>query len=230
MLVDSNGMFISQRNTPKLSQIAIRVNHDQLEVAVPGHESLIIPVDQNSGKTLLAQVWNDVVPGLHVGSAVDEWFTNYLGIETRLVHMDADVVRPLVKTQLPQDKAFEVSFADGYPYLLTNQASLDDLNNRLQTPIPMDRFRSNLVVRGPQAFAEDNWKKIRIGDAEFQVLKPCARCQITTIDQSNGVSSKEPLKTLASYRKSGGKVMFGMNLVATNQATISVNDPLTILE
>lgn len=168
--------------------------------------------------------------GLHVNEDADAWFSGILGQEVQLIHMNDAVTRPLVKERLPANQDFEVSFADGYPYLLTNQASLTDLNQKLASPVPMDRFRSNLVITGGSAFDEDNWKRLAIGKAEFLVVKPCARCQVTTIDQATGRSSKEPLKTLASYRKRNGKVMFGMNLVAVKAADISIGDNVRILE
>jgi uncharacterized protein YcbX len=125
-----------------------------------------------------------------------------------------------------------VSFADGYPFLLTSESSLDELNSRMGTAIPMDRFRPNFVVTGSNAFAEDAWKKIHIGEAEFHVVKPCARCVITTIDQKTGEKSgAEPLKTLAQFRKKRGKVLFGQNLIAENAgARVRVGDLVTVAQ
>uniref|UniRef100_UPI003593BCFE MOSC domain-containing protein n=1 Tax=Aquiflexum sp. TaxID=1872584 RepID=UPI003593BCFE len=121
-----------------------------------------------------------------------------------------------------------VSFADGMPYLLIGQASLDDLNSKLEHPVPMDRFRPNFVFSGGEAFEEDDWEKVKIGDAVFKITKPCARCVMTTIDQETGKKYKEPLKTLSGYRSIGGKVMFGQNMSLLEGKKIRAGDQITI--
>jgi uncharacterized protein YcbX len=124
-----------------------------------------------------------------------------------------------------------VSFADGYPFLLIGQASLDDLNSRLAEPVPMNRFRPNFVVEGAEPFAEDTWKKISIGKTVFHVVKPCERCVITTIDQVKGTKGKEPLTTLNTFRNFNGKVLFGQNLIAEKPgAVLKVGDKIEIVE
>ncbi len=230
MLVDGEGQFLSQRNTKSLGQISIQIMDGQVSVTAPQQTQLRIPTHMAEKNRIKVRIWDDELEAITVSKEANLWFGNFLQKDVRLVYMDPSVLRPLEKDSLPQDQDFEVSFADGYPYLLTNQASLNDLNQRLGSPIGMDRFRSNLVVSGFPAFAEDSWKRIRIGAGEFQVVKPCARCQVTTIDQKTGQQSKEPLKTLASYRKVDGKVMFGMNLVALNVADIRVGDTIQIME
>jgi len=230
LLVDKTGQFVSQRTNSLLGQIKLTQENDQLIVDYPDRELFHLELKVNSTFRQDAMIWEDKVAGVWVSQESDDWFSEVLGQPVHLIHMNDEVQRPLVKDTLPQDRSFEVSFADGYPYLLTSQASLDDLNGRLNSPVPMDRFRANLVVNGFDAFAEDDWKRIRIGEVEFMVVKPCARCQITTIDQKTGASSKEPLKTLATYRKQNGKVMFGMNLVALSTGSVSLRDSVTILE
>ncbi len=138
-------------------------------------------------------------------------------------------VNPLYAVRRFQDT---VSFADGYPFLLIGESSLADLNSRLETPLPMNRFRPNLVVRGGEAFAEDRWKKIRVGERTFHVVRPCARCVITTVDQARGEKAgNEPLKTLATYRNKNGKVLFGQNLIAEGAGgMVKVGDQIEILE
>jgi uncharacterized protein len=120
-----------------------------------------------------------------------------------------------------------VSFADGMPYLVIGQASLDELNTRLEIPVPMDRFRPNLVFTGGKAFEEDDWDKVKIGDAVFKITKPCARCVMTTVDQTTGKKNKEPLKTLSTYRNVKGKVMFGQNMLLLEGEKIRVGDLVT---
>ena len=124
----------------------------------------------------------------------------------------------------------QVSFADGFPFLIISQASLDDLNSRLDSPVEMNRFRPNIVVSGSKPFEEDTWKEIQIGECRFQIVKPCARCEITTINQQTAERGKEPLRTLATYRRDGNKVLFGQNMVALNTGKISVGDAVKILK
>ena len=230
LLIEDNGDFVSQRTSPLLGQIKLSVQNEQLKVSYPDKDSLFLDLNVTGSTHRHAKIWKDQVKGLWLNQDYDDWFSAILGRQVHLLHMNQTVQRPLIKESLPANQNFEVSFADGYPYLLTSDASLADLNQRLALPIPMDRFRANLVVNGFEAYAEDYWKQIRIGDVEFLVVKPCARCQVTTIDQSTGKYSKEPLKTLASYRKKDGKVMFGMNLVALNGGRVSIGDPVHILK
>ncbi len=229
LLIDESGIFISQRNTPELSQISLQLEGKDLVVRHQNADSMVLPLNVSTQTLQKATIWNDTVEGVHLGVSYDQWFSEILGKKVQLIFMSDDVHRPLNKNRLPQDRSFEVSFADGYPYLLTSQSSLDDLNHRLTQPVPMERFRANLVVSGFTAFAEDGWEKIRIGSVEFLVVKPCARCQITTIDQKTGSASKEPLKTLATYRKKDGQVLFGMNLVALGSGTVHQDDTVTII-
>jgi hypothetical protein len=122
-----------------------------------------------------------------------------------------------------------VSLADAFPLLLISQPSLDDLNERLAVPVPMNRFRPNLVVNGCGAFDEDRWKGIRIGDILLRVVKPCSRCVTTTVDQATGIQGKEPLVTLSQYRKFNGKVCFGQNVIPENDAVVNIGDRVEII-
>lgn len=229
MLIESDGMFVSQRNSPQLSLIESKITESQILVNYPGMDQLGINIGSSDRGLIKTTIWDDQVKALSVCSEADNWFTKVLNRRIRLVYMNDVVTRPLVKDRLPKDQSFELSFADGFPYLLTNQASLDDLNQRLVDPVKIDRFRPNLNVSGFEPFEEDKWKLISIGDVKFQVVKPCARCHVTTIDQNTAQSSHEPLKTLARYRKYENQVLFGMNLVALNSGSVSINDPVIIL-
>jgi hypothetical protein len=121
-----------------------------------------------------------------------------------------------------------VSFADAYPFLIIGQSSLDDLNERLDKPIPMNRFRTNFVFTGGKPYEEDNWKDFKVGTAEFKAVKPCARCVITTTDQTTAQRAVEPLKTLSEYRRINNKVMFGMNLICNKSGVISVKQKIEL--
>src|SRR5262249_19187395 len=155
------------------------------------------------------------------------WLSDYLGQKCRLVRMADFTVRRLDERYA---KDGEVGFADGYPFLLISEASLSDLNERLAEPVPMNRFRPNIVTSGSGSYAEDRWKTIRIGTLEFRVVKPCDRCVITTVNQSTGDKGIEPLRTLATYRKSEAGVIFGQNLVHQGTGSIYVGDSIEILE
>lgn len=230
MLIDETGKFLTQRHEPGLREIHVEDCPDSLLINCRDLPPLAVPKELPSGTLMSSRVWDDHVEGLHVSEEADEWFSQALGQPVKLTHMDQTIVRKLEKDRLPQDRSFEVSFADGYPYLLTNQSSLDDLNSRLTHPVGMDRFRSNIIVEGFEPFAEDDWKHIQIGEAEFLVVKPCARCVVTTIDQGTGVRSKEPLRTLSKFRNIGGKAMFGMNMVVHKKGPITLGDEVIILE
>jgi uncharacterized protein YcbX len=156
-----------------------------------------------------------------------EWFSEFLGISCKLVAMTERSIRPVAKEYAVNNDV--VSFADGYPFLLISEATLDDLNSRLATPVPMKRFRPNLVVKGCEPFAEDTWKEIQIGDAKFYVVKPCARCTIPTVDIETGEKGVEPLRTLATYRNFENKVLFGQNLLPASNGTLSVGDAIQII-
>jgi hypothetical protein len=159
--------------------------------------------------------------------AAHAWFSRYLGFDCRLVYMDEAAHRPVDPQYAPEGR--EVSFADGYPLLLTAEASLADLNARLDAPVPMNRFRPNLVVAGGMAFAEDGWSRVRIGAVPFQVVKPCARCVVTTIDPQTAAQGKEPLRTLSRFRRRQGKVFFGENLIPEQPGIVRVGDPVEVL-
>ena len=140
---------------------------------------------------------------------------------------DADI-RP-VNPMYAHSENDQVGFADGYPILLLSEASLDDLNSRLETPLPMNRFRPNIVVTNTEHYAEDTWKTIRIGDITLDIVKPCARCAITTTNQDTAERGKEPLKILSTYRNHEHGVIFGQNIIHRNQGQINIGDTVEIL-
>ncbi len=168
------------------------------------------------------------VQAIDQGDTAAKWFSDWLGTSVRLVHMAAGYLRKLnEKYAINNDD--HTGFADGYPILLTSEESLEDLNMRLDTPVPMNRFRPNIVVKGCEPFAEDTWGRIRIGKIEMAVVKPCARCVVTTIDKDTLQKSKEPLKTLASYRTQEGGAMFGQNVIPLNEGRLRLGMNVEIL-
>ena len=228
MLVDEAGRFMSQRRFPRMALIGVRIEPDRLVVDASEMPSLDVPLRPPDPKLSLAQVWGDLVEVSTVGAEADRWFGEFLGVRCKLVYLPGASVRPV-------DPAYgrrgdRVGLADGFPFLLASGASLADLNARLQSPIPMNRFRPNLVVEGCEPFAEDGWRLVRIGTITFRVVKPCARCAITTVDQRTASKGKEPLRTLASFRRAGNKVLFGQNLIHDHKGTLRLGDPIEVLQ
>lgn len=244
MLATPDGMFFTQREFPKMATITVKVESGQLKVESEIVGEMPIPFEPDKGERKTVTIWQSVCEGLIYNGEVSEWFSDAIGTDCRLVHMPDDSRRRVNPRFNKNDDI--VSFADGYPLMLLGEASLADLNSRLDEPLPMNRFRPNIVISGSEAFAEDNWQKIRIGEAVFRGTKPCARCVITTIDQSEGeFTGKEPLKTLASFRMAKNvmpdrcaslgvepnDVLFGQNLIAENSGSVvQVGEEVEILE
>ncbi len=226
MLVDANGKFLTQRQQPRMSLIDTYVaDRGGLRLRAPGMPELAL--DGDSVARIEVTVWNDRVTAATVDAAADAWFSEFLGVRCRLVHFPSDSRRAVDPGYASADD--EVGFADGFPFLLISQASLDELNTRLGEPVPMRRFRPNLVIDGCDPFAEDGWRRIRIGDVGFRVVKPCSRCIIPTIDPATGERHAEPLRTLMSYRKRDNKVYFGQNLIHDGVGQLAVGMPVEVL-
>jgi uncharacterized protein YcbX len=173
-------------------------------------------------------VWADTVDAADAGAEAAAWLSEFLGTDCRLVCFAREAVRPVDRVYA--EASDQVGFADGFPFLLISQASLDDLNARLAQPVPMLRFRPNLVIGGSEPYAEDDWRRIRIGDLTFRVAKPCSRCIIPTIDPATARRGSEPLRTLMSYRRRDNKVYFGQNLVHDAVGRLAVGMPVEVLE
>lgn len=221
MVVDHNGQFLTQRNHPRLALVVPNIRDGVLQIDAPGMPALELPVKPATSVLTRVTVWRQTCDATWVGETAAGWFSDFLGSACSLVYMDDEVVRPTNPAFAP---GFRVSFADGYPFLLISEASLDDLNRRLAEPLPMNRFRPNLVVAGGQPYQEDGWTRIRIGEIALRVVKPCERCVITTTDQTTAERGKEPLRALATYRKRDGEVMFGQNAVHQNTGHLRVGD------
>jgi len=196
----------------------------------PGTADLELPLEPPPGADVTVTVWAGETRGRPVSAGADRWVSAFLGIECRVVYMPDDVVRP-VRPDYASDGE-RTSFTDGFPFLLISEASLDDLNQRLAAPVPMNRFRPSLVVAGAEPFAEDRWRRIRIGPVGFRVAKPCPRCVMTTVDQALGRSpSTEPLRTLATFRRNAdGQVDFGQNLLHAGTGRLEVGMPVELLD
>ncbi|MGD9587979.1 MAG: MOSC domain-containing protein [Pyrinomonadaceae bacterium] len=230
MLVDGDGQFMTQRDFPKMALIKTSVNGDGLVVRFDGRE-LAVPEEAEKGPVEVG-IWEGPVAAGMFSDKVNRWFSDVLDVDCRLVTMPETTRRRLPAEFAVRPGEDHVSFADGYPLLLIGEGSLAELNKRLDEPVPMNRFRPNLVVSGSEAFAEDTWKKIRVGETIFHLVRPCARCVLTTVDQATGIKDgKEPLKTLASFRTFDNKVLFGENLIAENPGgLVRLGDEVEVLE
>jgi uncharacterized protein YcbX len=226
MVVDREGTFISQRSRPRMATVWTDIDGDKLVLSAPDVDSLELPLEIERNASVNVTVWSSTVKAVQAPHAANAWISEYLGEECFLVFMPESTKRNSNPKYAGFDK--RVGFADGYAYLVTTEASLADLNARLAAKshpaLPMNRFRPNFVVSGASAFEEDTWKRIRVGDAVLEGVKPCGRCQVTTTDQSTGeVQGPEPLATLSTYRESREfGIMFGMNCVTVEEGHVSV--------
>lgn len=269
MLTDPDGMFFTQREVPKMATIRPEVTSDGLRVTSESGDEMVVPFEPDRGDRQNVTVWQSNVAGLVYNGEVSEWFSDALSKKCQLVLMPEATERHVSERFDTGDDI--VSFADGYPLLLIGEGSLEGLNHKIKEnfelpprpdemhrdtppkqggeffePLPMNRFRPNVVVKGSGPFEEDNWSKIRIGEAMFRVVKPCARCVMTTVEQTTGeFDGKEPLRTFASFRKAKhvhpdnfesyghgpNDVLFGENLIPENPSTtISIGDEVEVIE
>lgn len=227
MLVNNDGQFITGRTHPQLTQINIEFSKKGLLVSAPRHSSFYIQPEQFSEETIKVGIWSDTVQALHCHSDYDRWFSDFLKQDCQLVYFSENSNRCV------KNKQTQVAFADGYPLLLVNQTSVEQLNTHLDEAVTALHFRPNIVFKGESAFIEDNWKRIKIGEVEFEVSKPCSRCNFTNVDPKTGVANLEqPLKTLTQFRFNPikGDIDFGQNLIPLNQGIIRSNDQIQVLE
>ena len=233
LLVDVDGRFLSQREYPELALFKPEIVSDFLRITHRVKlESLYIPlrpVFSDADDKIKVIVWDDTIDAFEVSETINDWFTKLLGFSTRLVYMPEESERKLDPDYAISGDEIN-SFSDAYPFLIIGQASLDDLNGRMEVRVPMNRFRPNFVFTNGDAFEEDAWREFKIGNVSFVGVKPCDRCVMTTVDQEKGViSGKDPLKTLAKYRNFGNKVLFGQNLIGLGLGTVKVGDSVRVL-
>jgi uncharacterized protein YcbX len=227
MLIDESNRFVTQREFPEMALLKASIANEILSVRDSRDgASIQIPLSSPSGSALQVNIWDDQCSALLVEGESTQWFSKRMGRPLRLVYMPDASNRLVDKDYANQGEI--TGFSDGFPILIIGQSSLDDLNCRLEKPVPMDRFRPNIVFSGGDAFEEDSFRVFRIGDVRLQAVKPCARCVLTTTDQETAQRSAEPLKTLAGFRKANNKIYFGQNLLAENRGWIRVNDQLIV--
>ncbi len=230
MLVDEQHRFLSQREQPAMALLQTSLCDDGVVVAKKQEpqNKITIPFAATATEKMQVQVWDDLCDAYAVSNEHDAWFSAALQIKCRLVHMPDETLRK-VDNRYAFDNEI-TSFSDGYPVLIIGQSSLDDLNSRLEEKISVNRFRPNIVFTGGGAYGEDEMEEFEINGMLFYGVKLCARCVVTTIEQSNAVKGKEPLKTLSAYRQRDNKIYFGQNVLYRGNGTISIGDSITIIK
>ncbi|MFC9701167.1 MOSC domain-containing protein [Streptomyces sp. NPDC056943] len=235
-VVDAAGKVVTQRRHPRMALATAEPLADGgVALSAPGHPTVEIEVPSPTA-TITMEIFDKYVEAVPAGGEAAAWVSAYLETDARLVHMDAPEHRRPVDPEyaLPGET---VSFADGYPLLAATTASLDALNSLIaagdhahEGPLPMNRFRPNLVIEGTDPWAEDGWTRLAVGEVTFRVARPCGRCVVTTTNQFTAERGKEPLRSLALHRKRDGRVIFGQNLVPEHRGTVRVGDPVKILD
>lgn len=237
MLVEPDGMFVTQRELPRLALIQPAFEGDQMRLTAPDMSKLCIPLQPPSAPSRTVQVWQSICQAWDEGGKAAEWFSDFLKVAVRLVRIADDFQRVIdtEHSRLSTRERVHTAFADGYPVLIASEESLAELNRRLSergaAPVPMNRFRPNIVVAGSAAFAEDHWRTVQIGSLTLDVVKLCIRCAIPTVDQQTGEipDVKEPTATLNTFRKQEGKVMFAQNAIHRESGIVRIGDELLVM-
>jgi uncharacterized protein len=222
MLIDSDNRFMTQRIFPQLALFKLFLHQAGFIIRYLDEE--ITLNTGNISESFRARIWNDEVEVIEVSTYHSTWFSSKLKMSCKLVYFPEPAARPVEENYARNND--HVSLADAYPLLIIGQSSLDDLNGRMKSPLPMNRFRPNIVFTGGKAFEEDEWSNFQIGNARFAAVKPCSRCVLTTVDQETGVKGPEPLVTLATYRKKENHIYFGQNLLVLEPGRISLGDQI----
>lgn len=230
MLVDEQNMFLTQRTHPQmvLLHVAESVNGFTVSKYNDADLSIDIPFFTESKKMIAVTVWDDVCNAIEVSDAHNDWFSEMLNTKCKLVYMPDDTRRMVDKRYAAHDEI--TSFSDGYPILMIGQTSLDNLNEKLKDPLPITRFRPNIVFTGGHAHIEDELAAFEINALHFLGVKPCSRCVMTTINQQTAAAGKEPLKTLAGYRMKNNKIYFGQNVLQQQNGIINTGDEIKIVK
>jgi uncharacterized protein YcbX len=226
MIIDNNRQFLSQRKLPKMALIKTALTDKNLILSAQGMEDLSLPLEPVDGQIINSTIWHDQCDARSVSPEADQWLSDFLKLDCRLVYQPDEVIRPVDPHYAnPADK---VAFSDGFPFLIISENSLAALNNEMQLNLSMTRFRPNLVISGCHAYAEDSWREIRIGAIDFRLPKPCSRCSIPTIDPETAQTDKEPLVTLNRTRKWQNKVYFGQNALHNQCGKLAIGDTVQI--
>lgn len=229
MLVDKEGTMLTQRNLPLLVKLASMVLGEELVIFEKADKTnqFTLSIEEIKSDHIETNIWDIHTIGNLTNSLCDEWLSDFLGQEVRLIKTNKE--KPRSKTIQDLNKAIPITFSDGYPYLFLSEASLTDLNTRLKTPLEIERFRPNIVIQNTSPYQEDLMHKFKIGTSEFQMINPCKRCTVIATHQVTGALNKEPLTALARYRKSGNSVIFGMNAICSSDGQIEIGDAIELI-
>jgi uncharacterized protein YcbX len=232
MIVDKNNRFISQREIARMSLIgtALNTSANSLDLTLPDGLVLPVPLAKPAADApyINVQVWDDQVEAIVEHDTTNQALSKYLEVDARLVRMRPKCRRKVDPVYAPEEQDI-VGFADGFPILVISQESLEDLNSKLEVPVAMNRFRPNIVTTGSAAYAEDEWRTMSVNGLTLELVKPCARCVIVTVDQELGIAGKEPLRTLANYRRINNKIIFGKNAIFRGSGTLKVGVTAAVL-
>jgi uncharacterized protein YcbX len=239
MLVNEAGKFLTQRQYPQLATVKVEIKDNKITLSSTEKSLQTITFQPAlTGEQIKVEIWGDRTIAILQDNHISQWFATLLNHPCYLVRQSPNYIRP-IDPKYAKSNNLPVNFSDGYPFLLTNTASLADLNQRLEATyqnkeqtISMNRFRPNIVIQTEQPFIEGQWKSITIGEIPFSVVKPCIRCVITTTDQITGQRNplQEPLKTLSTFRKSAKGILFGENMIPLSLGVIRVGDLVKIIE
>jgi len=230
LIIDDNNRFVTQRSYPSMALIEVTITDNGLLLRHRMRDlgALIVPFQPETFDLLTVTVWDDQIEAVIVNDSSNRWLSEALGFSARLVYLPDTSPRLADSDYAPLDA--NVSFADGFPFLVIGQSSLDDLNTRLPEPVSMMRFRPNLVFEGGMPYDEDQWYEFTIGKLTFYGVKPCARCIMTTVDPEKGeIVGKEPLKTLSTYRRRNNKIFFGQNVMTHQSGVLKIGDEIQVV-
>ncbi|WP_166263699.1 MOSC domain-containing protein [Marinobacter caseinilyticus] len=227
MITDDYGNFISQRSLPKLAKVRVRIEESVVFIGVPGYGEFPLEPGRDTRNVM---VWDDWLGAISAKNGPAQALSQFCSKPLDIVYMPNDSFRAIDRVWVKDRR--RVGFADGFPFLIVNQSSLDELNERLEIKIDMRRFRPNIVVSGAAPWAEDQWAAMTIGAARFDLVKPCSRCVMTTVDPVTGskAADQQPLRTLGSYRMQIGGVIFGMNAIHEGSGPVTLGDAVRLDE
>ncbi len=226
MLIDEQGQFLSQRRLPKMALIQTRLTESELILSAPNFADLHLSLEPKDGAIISSTVWKDCCDARHVSNEADAWFSEVLQTPCTLVYLPPETKRGVDLKYA--NEADRVAFSDGFPFLIISENSLNSLNSQLENPVEMARFRPNLVISGCEAYAEDFWREIQIGNIDFRLPKPCSRCSVPAINPNTAEVGKEPLTTLNRLRKANGKIYFGQNALHNSCGVLKIGDAVSV--
>lgn len=226
MLIDETGHFLSQRSLPIMALIHTAIEGNTLILSAPNREDLHLSLNPQDGGSIACTIWQDHCVAKSVSQQADQWLSDFLKQNCRLVYHDDKAIRsidPRYATNTDQ-----TAFSDGFPFLILSENSLASLNQAMQLELPMSRFRPNLVISGCPAYAEDSWREIHIGGIDFRLPKPCSRCSVPAVDPDTAHVGKEPLSTLSRLRKWQNNVYFGQNALHNQKGSLAIGDAVNV--